>query len=129
MTNVWYVDDDKNIIQAIQFMLKLLEHEMRPFGSAHDAAQALLAGEKPGIVILDANMPEASGVDLLEFIRGRPAWDQLPVILLGSENNEDQIQQAFDIGADGYVLKPILLDELEFTIQSAIEKRENFAKE
>ncbi|MBE9525010.1 MAG: response regulator [Chloroflexi bacterium] len=128
MLNAWYVDDDKNILQHIHFMLKLLEHEMQPYSNAHDAVQALLAGEQPDIVLLDVNMPEVSGVDLLEFIRGRQTWDQLPVILLASENDDDQIQQAMNIGADGYVLKPIMLDELENTIQAAIEKRVKFIK-
>ena len=106
-------------------MLKLVEYEMRSFSNAHDTAQALLAGERPDIIILDINMPEISGVDLLEFIRRREPWNQLPVIMLSSEKDEEQIQQAINMGADGSVLKPIMLDELENTIQTAIEKRVN----
>lgn len=123
MKTAWYVDDDKDILQAIHLMLKLLKYEMRPFLNARDAAQALLAGEQPDIVILDVNMPEVSGIDLLEFIRRRKAWKNLPVIMLSSENAEEQIQQAIDMGADGYVLKPVMLDELESKIQAAIKKR------
>ena len=123
MKTAWYVDDDKNRLQAMHLMLKLLEHEMRPFANAHNAAQALLAGEQPDIVILDVAMPEVSGIGLLEFIRQRETWNQLPVIVLASKQEEDKIQQAIGMGADGYVLKPIMLDELENTMQTTIEKR------
>lgn len=123
MKTAWYVDDDKNRLQAMHLMLKLLEHEMRPFSNAHNAAQALLAGEQPDIVILDVAMPEVSGIGLLEFIRQRETWNQLPVIVLATKQEEDKIQQAIGMGADGYVLKPILLDELENTMQTTIEKR------
>ncbi|MBG7609545.1 MAG: response regulator [Anaerolineae bacterium] len=128
MATTWYINEDKNILQVNHFMLKQLKHEMRSYSNAHDAAQALLAGEKPDIIILEVNMPEVSGVDLLEFIRGRQIWDQLPVILLASEHDEDKIQQVIDKGADGYVQKPIMLDELENTIQLAIKERAKYNK-
>jgi len=81
------------------------------------------AGEQPDIVILDVAMPEVSGIGLLEFIRQRETWNQLPVIILATKQEEDKIQQAIGMGADGYVLKPIMLDELENTMQTTIEKR------
>jgi DNA-binding response OmpR family regulator len=123
LKTVWYVDDDKNRLQAMHLMLKLLEHEMRPFSSTHNAAQALLAGEQPDIVILDVAMPEVSGIGLLEFIRQKGTWNQLPIIVLASKQDEDLVQKAISMGADGYVIKPIMLDELENTMQTTIEKR------
>jgi len=125
LKTAWYVDDDKNTLQITRLMLKLVECEMRPFSSVRDAAQALLAGERPDIIILDVNIPDVSGIDLLEFIRRRQTWKQLPVIMLSSENDTEQVRQAISVGADGWVLKPILLDELEITIQAAIKKRAN----
>jgi len=125
LKTAWYIDNDKNILQFMRLMLKLVEYEMRSFSNAHDTAQALLAGERPDVIILDINTPEISGVDLLEFIRRRKTWNQLPVIMLSSEKSDEQVQQAINMGADGFVLKPIMLDELENTIQTAIEKRIN----
>jgi DNA-binding response OmpR family regulator len=125
LKTAWYVDDDKNTLQVTRLMLKLVEYEMRPFSNVRDAAQALLAGERPDIIILDVNIPDVSGIDLLEFIRRRQAWKQLPVIMLSSENDTEQVRQAISVGADGCVLKPIMLDELEITIQAAIKKRSN----
>jgi len=125
LKTAWYVDNDKNILQIMRLMLKLVEYEMRSFSSAHDTAQALLAGERPDVIVLDLNIPGISGVDLLEFIRKRQTWNQLPVIMLSSENDGEEVQQAINVGADGYVLKPIMLDELENTLQAAIEKRAN----
>ncbi|MEN8171967.1 MAG: response regulator [Chloroflexota bacterium] len=125
MKTAWYIDKDKNIIQITRLMLKLVEYEMRSFSNAHDTAQALLAGERPDIIILDINAQEELGIDLLEFVRKRKNLNPIPVIMLASENGDDQFQQAISAGADGFVLKPIMLDDLENTIQNAIEKRVN----
>jgi two-component system chemotaxis response regulator CheY len=123
MKVVWYVDNDKEMIQAISLLLGLLEYETRSFLNARLAAEALLAGELPDILFLDINMPEVSGIDLLEFIRRSERWDQIPIVMLSSEAADVQIDQAMGLGADAYITKPVMLDELENALQLAIQKR------
>jgi CheY-like chemotaxis protein len=123
MPVVWYVDDDEEMIRAVSLMLDLLGYQTRPFFSARAAAQALLGGEKPALMILDINMPEVSGVDLLEFIRRRHEWGEVPVIMLSSEASDVQVDQAVALGADAYVFKPVTIDELEAAIERAKKAR------
>ena len=69
MKKIWIVDDDEEMIQAVQLMLKLLNCDVTGHLNARLAAQALLAGGQPDLMLLDINMPEVSGLDMLEFLR------------------------------------------------------------
>ena len=120
---VWIVDDDEEMIQAIQLMLKLLDCEARAFLGARQAAQALLDGERPDLFILDINMPEVNGIDLLEFLRRRQESRDLPIVMLSSEAAEVLVDRALSLGADAYATKPVAVEELEQAMEKAILAR------
>lgn len=123
MKCVWIVDDDQEMAHAIGMMLELLDCQSTSFLHTRNAAQTLLSGERPDMLLLDINMPEVSGLDLLEFLRRRPEWDNLPIVMLSSEAADVTVDEAMELGADGYVMKPVTLEELEKAITSAFKKR------
>jgi DNA-binding response OmpR family regulator len=125
MTTIWHVDDDQDMLNAMDLMLSMLGFETRPFMSARPAAQALLHGGKPDALLLDINMPEVSGMDVLEFVRRRREWDTLSVVMLSTEAADVTVDKAMSLGADGYVTKPVMIDELERELKNAISKRKN----
>jgi two-component system chemotaxis response regulator CheY len=122
MKNVWIVDDDEEMAKAISLMLKMLDCSTRHFNNARSAAQTLMAGQRPDMMVLDINMPEVTGLDLLEFLRRRKEWKDLPVIMLSSEAADVTVDKAMRIGADGYVMKPVTLEELEKVMAQAFYK-------
>jgi CheY-like chemotaxis protein len=126
---LWYVDDDSEMIQAVKLMLKLLGYETRPFLHARQAAKLLLTGEQPDVLLLDINMPEVSGLDMLEFVRRRDQWKTLPIVMLSSEAADLQVDTAMQLGADAYVFKPVTMDELENALNTAKAKRKFFDSE
>jgi DNA-binding response OmpR family regulator len=121
MKTVWIVDDDEEMIGAVQMMLKLLKYESRYFLSARPAAQAFLDGQRPDVLILDINMPEVSGMDMLEYLRHQLKWRDLPIIMLSTEASDVQVDQALAMGADAYVTKPVSIDELEGALGKAFK--------
>jgi CheY-like chemotaxis protein len=123
LKTIWYVDDDGEMIQAVKLLLQLLHYKTRSFSDARLAAKALLAGERPDILMLDINMPGVSGIDLLEFVRRRPEWSSLPIVMLSSEAADLQVDTALDLGADAYVFKPVTLEELGEALETAQKKR------
>lgn len=123
MKTAWITDDDQDMINAVRLMLKLLNYNVRPFYNARATAKTLLNGEIPDLMILDINMPEVSGIDLLEFIRRNRRWDHVPIIMLSSEATDIQVDEALKLGADSYTFKPVTIDELESAINTAIQKR------
>jgi DNA-binding response OmpR family regulator len=124
MKQVWIVDDDQEMSHAMSMMLELLDFQSTTFLNARSAAQTLLTGERPDLLVLDINMPEVSGLDLLEFLRRRPEWKDLPVVMLSSEAADVTVDEALELGADGYVMKPVTLEELEQAIDTAFQKRQ-----
>lgn len=122
MRIIWIVDDDQDMAGAIALMLKLIRFESRHFMSARDAAQALLSGQSPDLMLLDINMPEVSGLDLLEFVRRRTEWGRIPVVMLSTEAADSTVDRAVALGADGYVTKPVTLEELQRALEGALAK-------
>jgi CheY-like chemotaxis protein len=106
--------------KAISLMLKLLGYQSRHFLNARQAGKALMQEKTlPEVLILDINMPEVSGLDLLEFVRSRPQWRSLPVIMLSSETADPMIDRALSLGANAYITKPVLIEELERALRQA----------
>ena len=122
MKTLWYVDDDSEMIQAVKLMLRLLGYDTRSFIDARIAAKLLLAGERPDVLLLDINMPEVSGLDMLEFVRRKDQWKNLPIIMLSSEADDLHVDKAMELGADTYVFKPVTIEELEVALKTAEEK-------
>lgn len=122
MKQIWVIDDDEEMGRAIGLMLKLLDCETTLFLSARPAVQVLLSGKRPDLMIVDINMPEVSGLDLIEFLRRRPEWKDMPIVMLSSEAADTMIDKALARGADAYVTKPVTLEELEEAMHAAFSK-------
>jgi DNA-binding response OmpR family regulator len=122
MRKVWIVDDDEEMNRAIGLMLKMLDCDVTSFHTARSTAKMLLTGKSPQLLILDINMPEVSGLDLLEFLRRRPEWKELPIIMLSSESADSTVDQALKMGADAYIVKPVTIQELERAMAAALHK-------
>jgi CheY-like chemotaxis protein len=121
MKTIWIVDDDEEMIRAVQLMLRLLKFETRFFLGVRPVVNALLEGQKPDLFMLDVSMPEITGLDFLEFLRRRPEFKKTPVIMLSSEAAEITIDRALELGADDYVTKPVAIEELERAMKKAFQ--------
>ena len=90
-------------------------------GDGHEAL-AYLAGEGayadraahplPAIIFLDLNLPYKTGLQVLEWIRQRPEFARIVVIMLTSSREESDVRQAYRLGANSYVVKPSSADQL-----------------
>ncbi|WKZ49033.1 MAG: response regulator [Anaerolineales bacterium] len=129
MRDIWVVDDDEEMSRAVGLMLELLDCRVTAFNSVRPAAQSIVGGKKPDLIILDVNMPEVSGLDMLEFLRRRPESKDLPIIMLSSESDDGTIDRAVALGADSYILKPVTVEELEKAMATAFYKHLNLRVE
>jgi len=120
MRVVWIVEDDDEMSHAVKLMLQLLDCSVEIFRDARSVARQLLGGDRPDAMLLDINMPEVSGIDLLEFLRQRNDLKDLPVVMLSSETTDVQVDEAMDLGADGFIFKPVTIDELEEALNKAL---------
>ncbi|MDR1184676.1 MAG: response regulator [Coriobacteriales bacterium] len=98
------VDDDPIILNAI---LEVLKHDyaVRPFTSGQ-AALSYLKNNTADLILLDHNMPNMTGLEVLQVLQDDPSTRSIPVIFLtGSVDSEDEVR-ALEIGAMDYLLKP-----------------------
>jgi DNA-binding response OmpR family regulator len=123
MARAWIVDDDDEMINAVRLMLRMLDFTVEAYHDARSAARRLLAGERPDVLVLDINMPEVSGIDMLEFVRMRNELKGMPVVMLSSETTDLQVDQAMALGADAFVFKPVTVEELEAAVKKARQAR------
>lgn len=82
-----------------------------------DQAVAYLAGEGsyadrkqyalPVLVLLDLKLPCRSGLEVLEWVRQQPGLRRLPVVVLTSSQESSDINRAYDLGANSYLVKPV----------------------
>src|SRR3954463_12102479 len=95
-------DDDKDLLALIAFTLSQAGY---PVGQARGGTQARRAfeSEGPDLVILDINMPGATGFQVCEAIRTR---SRVPVMMLTVRGEEEDLVRALELGADDYLTKP-----------------------
>jgi two-component system, chemotaxis family, chemotaxis protein CheY len=119
----WIVDDDDEMSLAVRLMLRMLGVQTEIFREARSASRMLLSGRKPDVLILDINMPEVSGIDMLEFVRRTDSLKGLPIVMLSSETTDVQVDEALAKGANAFVFKPVTVEELEGALAKVLPKR------
>ena len=87
-----------------------------------EQAVAYLAGERPYaerarcplpvLMLLDLKLPRKSGLEVLEWLRDQPSLKRLPVIVLTSSKEAVDINRAYELGANSYLVKPMAFDDL-----------------
>ena len=116
------VDDFSTMRRIVINLLKELGYSN--IEEAEDGAVGLkkLQAEKFDFVVTDWNMPNMSGLELLQAIRADGALKHLPVLLVTAEAKNDNIVAAAQAGASGYIVKPFTAVTLEEKLAKIIEK-------
>ena len=117
MIRILFIDDDPQAQKTLSMVLQ----ERYVFISALTAAEGLevLSKADPDVVLLDINLPDQSGLDVLDEILQRPLAP--PVIMLTAYGEVEFVKRAIRAGAYDYILKPYTLDHLEGTIRRAVD--------
>lgn len=66
----------------------------------------------PSLVLLDLKLPRKSGIEVLEWIRAQPGLKRIPVVMLTSSKQPLDINRAYDLGVNAYLVKPVNFDAL-----------------
>ena len=108
MKSIVIVDDSPTIRRMVRTALAGI-----PAGRFIEAASGLEAIEQltlgpVGLMVLDLNMPDMHGVEVLQFVRKHPAYRALPVIVLTTRGDEESRRTAMAAGATLYMTKPFL---------------------
>jgi len=75
-------------------------------------------GGDPAVLLLDIKMPRKDGIEVLREIRGDPTLNRLPVVILTSSKEEQDIITAYDLGVNAYVVKPVDFESFMSAVES-----------
>lgn len=115
------LDDDRVYLANLEAMLRPLELNFQSTENPEDFWIALET-RKPDLVILDVDMPRYDGLQVCRAIRTNPRFEDLPVIFVSSQRDPQTRQQAFTVGGDDFVEKPVNAQELRIRIVSRLRR-------
>lgn len=116
------VDDDLSILSSVSQYLQLEGFETASAASGKEGLE-WMKQHRADIILLDVNMPEMNGFEVLETIRKDNKLQHIPVLLLtGNVSEKDQLQ-GWHKGAAHYVTKPFEMDELVDAITTILEEK------
>jgi len=111
------IEDDEGHARLIERNIRRagVTNEIIPFQNGTAALSYLFGADGSGdtnarralLVLLDLNLPDMSGVDILEKIKSNPNIRRSPVVILTTTDDEREIQRCYDLGANVYITKPV----------------------
>ena len=104
-------EDDKPLGMILKAFFDSKGFSTTICSNGEEALQAL--GASPfDLCITDIMMPVMDGYEVLEHLRANDATKELPVVILSALNSNDDVKRGFDLGANDFITKPIIMDKL-----------------
>ncbi len=119
--SILIVEDDPANVQLVRLLLSDEEYDLR---SAHNADEALDALEtfKPGLILMDIQLPGKSGLELTRQLRANPALKGASIVALSGYARQEDQQSCLNAGCDGYIGKPIDTSTFSTAVRFFIDK-------
>ncbi len=127
MANVLIIEDDDIMLKAIKNILGKAGYNVITAKDGKEAFDQMDNGEYD-IVVTDLMMPYANGLEVVSRLRGDATKRHVSIIVVSSVGNEETITEAFRLGADDYLKKPIMAGELLIRIKKLLDNRANHSK-
>ena len=123
-TDILYIEDNEDYIEFVKRAISKVDTSLS-FNVITDGKETLqymsTVSEREGapkLILLDINLPDYNGLELLEKIRANKLTRYIPVVMLSSSENPVDIRKAMDGGANAYLVKPMGLAPLTETLKS-----------
>ncbi len=111
------VDDSGAIRSYLRKILSSLGFSVVEAKNGREALERLRVTDGVGLMLLDWNMPEMSGIELLSRMRAEPAFNDVCVMMVTTETEMSEISCALNAGANEYVMKPFTPEIIEEKLQ------------
>lgn len=118
MTKILIADDDPQLIRALRITLAAKGYEVFTASNGEQAI-GLTIEHRPDVLLLDLGMPGIDGLEVIHAIRG---WSEAPILVVSGRTGAADKVEALDAGADDYVTKPFLVEELLARIRAVTRR-------
>lgn len=114
------VDDVPLNVTLVSKMLSRFDFDIRTAGNGLECMREVIA-RKPDLILLDIMMPIMDGFEFLSRIRANPLLNDIRIVVLSALNTSDDIVKAYNLGANDFITKPILLSKLTHSIATQLD--------
>lgn len=118
---VLIVDDEPNIVTALEFLLRRAGYDVRT-ATDGDQALALVEPYHPHVLLIDIMMPGKSGYEVCQRVRANPGLSDIRIVMISAKGREAEVSKGLSLGADLYVTKPFstqaLIDSINGLFQA-----------
>ena len=121
------VEDDEGHARLIEKNIRRagVSNEIVPARDGRSALDIILGEDRSGLVsegrylliLLDLNLPDMTGIDILEQVKSNPHTKHLPVVILTTTDDAAEINRCYDLGANVYITKPVEYDSFANAIR------------
>ncbi|MGI4877309.1 MAG: response regulator [Janthinobacterium lividum] len=123
--NIIMIEDDEGHARLIEKNIRRagIANAIRHFVDGTTALGYLFdapdgpANNGPALILLDLNLPDMSGIDILAKIKADPRLKRTPVVVLTTTDDKQEIQRCYDLGANVYITKPVNYENFARAIQ------------
>ena len=128
---IYLVEDSSDFRQLVRgiFTKFLPDYHVRFFQGGQELYQYMVLqsaedfkGRRPGLIILDLQLPAINGLELLKLIRQTPAnvhteWKTIPIAILSGAAQQEDINRCYQAGANSFLIKPVEFEELHTLLE------------
>lgn len=116
------VDDSTSVRKMVETALRFKQYVVVAATNGLEALEAL-SKNNFDLAIFDVNMPQMDGLSLLKSVREEAKWDDMPILMLTTEGEEQDLERAKKLGANSYMRKPFKPNRLLQRVASLLSSR------
>ena len=110
--SVLVVEDDADLLKLVGEIMRTAGFAMRFARSLAELRTELANGTPPDLVLLDVQLPDADGFEILEHLRASTRFGTVPVMMMTGRSQGHHVARGLSLGADGYITKPFRMSQL-----------------
>ncbi|MFA6092649.1 MAG: response regulator [Elusimicrobiota bacterium] len=121
MAKILIADDEEPIRSLVKRLLSIHGHKVDGAADGAEAIEMLQKGSYD-LVILDRQMPKLSGIEVLAIVRTNPKFQSLKILMFTQASTTKDVDEAFESGVDGYIVKPFRGQQFFDKVQALLAK-------
>ncbi|WP_075344492.1 response regulator [Tenacibaculum agarivorans] len=121
--NILFVDDDEVERMKFSRVCSQSEHKtvITEATNGEDALNKLKGSSSYQLIFLDLNMPKMNGIEFLEILKADDRLKFIPIVILSSSDNMDDLKKCYELGIAGYIIKPIRYEDYSRHITTMLD--------
>lgn len=124
---IYIVDDDPINLKTFQNYLKE-NYNVRLFSNGRDLLKSINQNIQPDLILLDLILPDINGIDICTEIRKKYNSHILPIVIITARSKEGDLSKGLESGANEFLNKPVLIDELKTRVNNLIRLKNSYLK-